>query len=294
MDKKESFLQYLLTEKRYSQHTVRSYKNDLEQFLLWISPQELAADPEKITSVHVRAWMISLLEGGYSSVSVHRKVSALRAFFRYLRSHGMITGDPMARVILPKRAKTLPVFVGEDSLANLLDNFDFGDNFSGIRDRTIIEMLYLTGMRRSELISLKDWNVDLSSCSVRVMGKRSKERVIPLIKSFAASLEKYLNARSEAGFPSAESFFISARGNKMYDKSVYNIVKRYLTMVTTIEKKSPHVLRHTFATHMLNHGADLNSIKELLGHASLSATQVYTHNTFEQLKKVYKQAHPRA
>jgi len=294
MDKKESFLQYLLSEKRYSQHTVRSYKNDLEQFLLWISPQELAADPEKITSVHVRAWMISLLEGGYSSVSVHRKVSALRAFFRYLRRHGIITGDPMARVILPKRAKTLPVFVGEDSLANLLDNFDFGDNFSGIRDKTIIEMLYLTGMRRSELIGLKDGNVDLSSCSVRVMGKRSKERVIPLIKSFTASLEKYLNARSEAGFPSAVSFFISARGNKMYDKSVYNIVKRYLTMVTTIEKKSPHVLRHTFATHMLNHGADLNSIKELLGHASLSATQVYTHNTFEQLKKVYKQAHPRA
>ncbi len=161
MDKKESFLQYLLSEKRYSQHTVRSYKNDLEQFLLWISPQELATDPEKITSVHVRAWMISLLEGGYSSVSVHRKVSALRAFFRYLRRHGFITGDPMARVILPKRAKTLPVFVGEDSLANLLDNFDFGDNFSGIRDRTIIEMLYLTGMRRSELIGLKDGNVDL-------------------------------------------------------------------------------------------------------------------------------------
>jgi integrase/recombinase XerC len=294
MDKKESFLQYLLSEKRYSQHTVRSYKNDLEQFLLWITPEELASMPEKITSVHVRAWMISLLEGGYSAVSVHRKVSALRAFFKYLRKHGLISSDPMSRVILPKRSKTLPVFIAEESLENLLENFHFGDDFSGIRDKTIIEMLYLTGMRRSELIGLCDDDVDLSSGVVRVMGKRSKERVIPLINSFIKSLEKYLNARREAGFSSAGRFFISATGNKMYDKSVYNIVKRYLTMVTTVEKKSPHVLRHTFATHMLNHGADLNSIKEFLGHASLSATQVYTHNTFEQLKKVYKQAHPRA
>lgn len=294
MDKKESFFQYLVTEKRYSQHTVRSYKNDLDQFFLWVSPRELADKPEDISAVHVRAWMVSLLENGYSPVSVHRKVSALRAFFRYMRRHGMSTGDPMAKIILPRRSKTLPVFVGEESLENLLDNFQFGDNFSGIRDKTIIEMLYLTGMRRSELIGLRSEDVDLSSGVVRVMGKRNKERVIPLISSFVKSLEVYLNARKEGGFALASWFFVTARGNKMYDKSVYNIVKRYLSMVTTVEKKSPHVLRHTFATHMLNHGADLNSIKELLGHANLSATQVYTHNTFEQLKKVYKQSHPRA
>jgi len=294
MNKKESFLQYLLTEKRYSQHTVRSYKNDLEQFLRWLSLPELTDKPEDITSADVRAWMVSLLELGYSSVSVHRKISALRSFFRYMRKHGMSTTDPMARVTLPKKAKTLPVFIDEGSLEKLLDIFHFGDNFPGIRDKTIVEMLYLTGMRRSELIGLRDEDVDLSSGVVRVMGKRSKERVIPLISSFVTSLRTYLDARSETGFASGTRFFITDKGNKMYDKSVYNIVKRYLSMVTTVEKKSPHVLRHTFATHMLNHGADLNSIKELLGHASLSATQVYTHNTFEQLKKVYKQAHPRA
>jgi len=294
MDKKESFLQYLQTEKRYSQHTVRSYRNDLEQFFRWISPPELEQNPEEITSVHVRSWMVSLLEGGYSSVSVHRKVSALRAFFRYLRRHGMSSNDPMARVILPKRAKTLPVFVEEESLERLLEDFHFGENFSGIRDKTIVEMLYLTGMRRSELIGLRDEDLDLSSGVVRVMGKRSKERIIPLVGSFIQTLQAYLAARSEEGFSRSPAFFITEKGNKMYDKSVYNIVKRYLSMVTTIEKRSPHVLRHTFATHMLNHGADLNSIKELLGHANLSATQVYTHNTFEQLKKVYNKAHPRA
>lgn len=293
MDKKESFFKYLLTEKRYSQHTVRSYRNDLEQFLGSL-PQELAQKPEDITSAHVRAWMVSMLGEGYSTVSVHRKVSALRAFFGYLRRHGMITGDPMARVILPRRSKTLPVFVGEESLEKLLDDFHFGENFSGIRDKTIVEMLYLTGMRRSELIGLRDEDIDLTSGVVRVMGKRSKERIIPLISSFTETLKAYLVARSDAGYSRGQAFFITDRGNKMYDKSVYNIVRRYLSMVTTVEKKSPHVLRHTFATHMLNHGADLNSIKEILGHANLSATQVYTHNTFEQLKKVYNKAHPRA
>jgi len=187
----------------------------------------------------------------------------------------------------------VPVQTIEEALDKLLDDYQFGDNFSGVRDRTIIEFLYLTGMRRSELISLRDEDVDISSGQVRVMGKRSKQRVIPLAGSFIKSIEAYRESRSREGL-AGDWFFVTGKGNKMYDKGVYNIVKRYLSMVTTVEKKSPHVLRHTFATHMLNHGADLNSIKELLGHASLSATQVYTHNTFEQLKKVYKQAHPRA
>jgi integrase/recombinase XerC len=224
---------------------------------------------------------------------VHRKMSALRAFFRYMRKHGFSNTDPMSGLKLPKLAKQLPVFVAEEALDKLLDDYQFGDNFSGVRDRTIIEFLYLTGMRRSELISLRDEDVDISSGQVRVMGKRSKQRVIPLAGSFIKSIEAYRESRSREGL-AGDWFFVTGKGNKMYDKGVYNIVKRYLSMVTTVEKKSPHVLRHTFATHMLNHGADLNSIKELLGHASLSATQVYTHNTFEQLKKVYKQAHPRA
>ncbi|MGB8358911.1 MAG: tyrosine-type recombinase/integrase [Bacteroidales bacterium] len=293
MDKKESFLQYIRTEKRYSRHTVTSYKNDLDQFFEWLGVNAPDLAPEGVTSGEVRAWMISLIERGCATGTVHRKMSALRAFFRYMRKHGMSSTDPMAGLKLPKKAKQLPVFVAEEALDRLLDDYQFGDNFSGVRDRTIIEFLYLTGMRRSELISLRDGDVDLSSGQVRVTGKRNKQRVIPLAGSFIKSLEVYLESRRKAGH-AGDWFFVTEKGNKMYDKSVYNIVKRYLSMVTTVEKKSPHVLRHTFATHMLNHGADLNSIKELLGHASLSATQVYTHNTFEQLKKVYKQAHPRA
>lgn len=293
MERKESFLQYIRTEKRYSRHTVRSYQNDLNQFFSWLTGYGPELMPDTVTSVEVRAWMVSLLEGGCAITTVHRKMSALRAFFRYMRRHGMSSNDPMSALKLPKKPKQLPVFVAEDSLEKLLDLYQFGDNFSGIRDRTIIEFLYLTGMRRSELISLRDEDIDLSSAQVRVTGKRNKQRIIPLTGTFIKSLEVYMEARAKA-VPGGDWFFLTGKGSRMYDKGVYNIVKRYLSMVTTVEKRSPHVLRHTFATHMLNHGADLNSIKELLGHASLSATQVYTHNTFEQLKKVYKQAHPRA
>jgi integrase/recombinase XerC len=293
MEKKESFLQYIRTEKRYSRNTVTSYKNDLDQFFEWLEMNNPGFSIDSVTLAEVRGWMVSLLEGGAATGTVHRKMSALRAFFRYLRKHGIISTDPMSGLKLPRKAKQLPVFVAEEALDRLLDEFEFGNNFSGIRDRTIVEFLYLTGMRRSELINLRDEDVDLFSGQVRVTGKRGKQRVIPLAPGFIKSVEKYISARRESGL-AVQWFFVTNRGNKMYDKGVYNIVKRYLSMVTTVEKKSPHVLRHTFATHMLNHGADLNSIKELLGHASLSATQVYTHNTFEQLKKVYKQAHPRA
>ncbi|HOC48886.1 MAG TPA: tyrosine-type recombinase/integrase [Bacteroidales bacterium] len=293
MNTKESFLQYISTEKRYSRHTVTSYKNDIDQFMGWLEEVRPGADLVSVIHADVRGWMVSLLEGGASAGTVHRKMSALRTLFRYMRRHELITADPMAGLKLPKKPKQLPVFVAEDALMKLLDEFRFGDNFSGIRDRTVVEFLYLTGMRRSELTGLRDADVDLSAGQVRVTGKRNKQRVIPLAAGFVKSLRLYIEARDGQGFQGGW-FFVTDRGNKMYDKAVYNIVTRYLAMVTTIEKKSPHVLRHTFATHMLNYGADLNSIKELLGHASLSATQVYTHNTFEQLKKIYKQAHPRA
>ena len=293
MEIKESFLQYISTEKRYSRHTVISYNNDLDQFIAWLEEFRPGCDLFSVTHADVRGWMVFLLEGGASASTVHRKMSALRTLFRYMRRHELINADPMAGLKLPKKPKQLPVFVAEDALSKLLDEFRFGDNFSGIRDRTVVEFLYLTGMRRSELTGLRDADVDLSAGQVRVTGKRDKQRVIPLTAGFVKSLRSYIEAREEKGF-SGGWFFVTDRGNKMYDRSVYNIVTRYLAMVTTVEKKSPHVLRHTFATHMLNRGADLNSIKELLGHASLSATQVYTHNTFEQLKKIYKQAHPRA
>ena len=293
MNTKESFLQYISTEKRYSRHTVTSYKNDIDQFMGWLEEVRPGADLVSVTHADVRGWMVSLLEVRASAGTVHRKMSALRTLFRYMRRHELITADPMAGLKLPKKPKQLPVFVAEDALAKLLDEFRFGDNFSGLRDRTVVEFLYLTGMRRSELTGLRDADVDLSAGQVRVTGKRDKQRVIPLAAGFVKSLRSYIEAREEKGF-SGGWFFVTDRGNKMYDRAVYNIVTRYLAMVTTVEKKSPHVLRHTFATHMLNYGADLNSIKELLGHASLSATQVYTHSTFEQLKKIYKQAHPRA
>jgi integrase/recombinase XerC len=295
MDHKESFLQYLQVEKRYSPLTVRSYINDLDQFDNHLKSKDLPYQPGTITSHDVRSWIVDLIENNYSSVSIHRKISSLRVFYRYLRKEGFVKNDPFEKVVLPKMKKRLPVFVEESSLDNLLDNFEFGDDFQGIRNRSIIEMLYLTGMRRSELTGLRDPDVDINGATVKVTGKRNKQRIIPLLKSFTLSLEKYIKARNEA-FPGfrAEWFFVGNKGNKLYDKYVYNVVRKYLSMVTTIEKKSPHILRHTFATHMLNHGADLNSIKEFLGHANLSATQIYTHNSFEKLKKIYEQAHPRA
>ena len=294
MGHKESFLQYLKIEKRYSPHTVRSYQNDLDQFFSFLSENEMPVNPGEITSHQVRAWIVNLMEHSISSVSVHRKLSCLRVFFRYLRKEGVIKSDPLEKVVLPKRKKQLPQFIGEEALDTLLDNNNFGDDFSGIRNRTIIEMLYLTGMRRAELIGLHNNDIDLREATVKVTGKRNKQRIIPLAKPFVTRLEEYIRLRDDVMKNDNDGwFFITDKGNKLYDRYVYDIVKGYLSMVTTIEKKSPHVLRHTFATHMLNHGADLNAIKEFLGHASLSATQVYTHNTFEKLKKIYKQAHPR-
>lgn len=295
MNNKESFLQYLKIEKRYSLHTVRSYLNDLDQFMIFLEKSGHSDEPGDVTSHDVRAWIVSMMDTGYSAVSVHRKISCLRVYYRYLRKEGIVKSDPLQKVVLPKRRKSLPVFVEEKAMGKLLDDYGFGDDFAGIRNRTILEMLYLTGMRRSELIGLRNSDVDLADATVKVTGKRNKQRIIPIVKPFIKRLEEYINKRNEQKRgEGGEWFFITDKGNKLYDKSVYNIVIRYLAAVTTADRKSPHVLRHTFATHMLNSGADLNSIKELLGHANLSATQVYTHNTFEKLKKIYKQAHPRA
>jgi len=295
MDHKESFLQYLRVEKRYSPLTVRSYINDLDQFENHLISDGFSGNPSDITTSDIRSWIVSLVEKGYTAKSVHRKISSLRVFYRFLLKGGYVVSDPAVKVVLPKIRKRLPEFVAETSMDKLLDGNEFGDDFAGIRNSVIIEMLYTTGMRRAELTGLKDTDVDIQGATVKVTGKRNKQRIIPLLNPFILRLEQYIKVRNE-NFPDRPGgwFFISDRGNKMYDKYVYNTVRRYLAMVTTIEKKSPHILRHSFATHMLNRGADLNSIKEFLGHASLSATQVYTHNSFEQLRKIYKQAHPRA
>jgi integrase/recombinase XerC len=295
MNNKESFLQYLQAERRYSSHTVRSYSNDLSQFEEFLSSLGQPTDPVPVTSHDIRAWVVSLMDNNYSPVSVHRKISCLRVYYRFLLKEGVVKSDPLGKVVLPKTKKSLPVFVEEEAMGQLLDSSGFTAGFEGIRDMIIIEMLYLTGMRRAELIGLRNSDIDLSEGTVKVTGKRNKQRIIPLLNQFIRHVEEYLAVRNEK-FPdrNPEWFLVTDKGNKLYGKYVYNTVKNYLSTVTTIEKRSPHVLRHTFATHMLNRGADLNSIKELLGHSNLSATQIYTHNTFEKLMKIYKQAHPRA
>ena len=294
MDYKESFLKYLQAGKHYSPNTLLSYGNDLDKFAAFIGNSDKSGDLTTVTSYDIRGWIMKMIDEGYSTVSVHRKISCLRSFYRYMLMEGNIKKNPLDGVVLPRRKKRLPVFVDESALDKLLDDYDFGDDFKGLRNRTIIEMLYTTGMRRAELTGLKCTDVDFYENTVKVTGKRNKQRIIPLVISFVPKLEDYMVKREEVFGTDEGWLFMTDSGKKMYDRYVYGIVNSYLSLVTTMEKKSPHVLRHSFATHMLNRGADLNSIKELLGHASLSATQVYTHNTFEKLKEVYKRAHPRA
>ncbi|MBN2633735.1 MAG: tyrosine-type recombinase/integrase [Bacteroidales bacterium] len=296
MGHKESFLKYLQTEKRYSPHTVRSYGNDLDQFFSFLIQNEMSSDASEINSHHIRSWIVNMIDNQIKPVSVHRKISCLRVFFKWLRKERLISGDPLEKIVLPKRSRRLPVFVPENDLEKLLDENYFGDDFRGIRNRTVVEMLYLTGIRRAELTALRTADIDLAEQVIKVTGKRNKQRMIPLTGPFTVRLREYMKAREgfSEGKEQVDWLFVSDRGNKLYDKFVYNLVRKYLSMVSTIEKKSPHILRHTFATHMLNRGASLNAIKEFLGHANLSATQVYTHNTFDKLKKIYKQAHPRA
>ncbi|MGE0089409.1 MAG: tyrosine-type recombinase/integrase [Bacteroidales bacterium] len=289
------FLKYLQFEKRFSINTVKSYSNDLTQFMYFIENQFAISEPEKANEKAIRYWIVYLMDNGFSSITVNRKISTLKTFYKFLTIQGFIRINPMDRVVSPKAKKKIPLFVEEKQIAILLDDVLFGENFSGIRNRTVIETFYNTGIRLSELIGLKHKDIDLYNNTLKVLGKRQKERIIPIHSSFAKSLKDYMQSKSsEFGNLEHDYFFVTDKGEKLYEKMVYRIVNKYLSLVSTIDKKSPHVLRHTFATHMLNHGADLNAIKELLGHANLSATQVYTHNTFEKLKTIYKQAHPRA
>jgi len=288
------FLQYIQYIKHYSPHTVNAYRKDLEQFFLYCS-----ADPEteesSIGHPIIRGWIVELMESGNSARTTNRKISALKTYFRYLLKEGIISTNPVTRVLTPKSGKKLPVFVNENQMNILLDEVSFGDDFDGLRNRMIIETFYNTGTRRAELINLKVSDVDISQQQIKVLGKRNKERIIPLSRSFCDDLGKYMMAR-DAKYPGDEEgwLFLTHAGKKIYPRMLHRIVTQFLSLVTTADRKSPHVLRHTFATHLLNQGADLNAIKELLGHANLSATEVYTHNTFEKLKSVYNQAHPRA
>jgi len=293
MTRIENFLIYLQAEKRYASHTIKAYKNDLNQFHAFC--QEEDKEGMDLHFRTIRSWVVHLMDSGYSSRSVHRKLTSLRTYCKYLIRLGELDSNPLDRVLKPKLNKRVPAFVEEAKMDQLLDEFEFGDDFKGARNRLVLDLLYQTGMRRSELIHLSTGALNLPGSSLKVAGKRNKERIIPLNAGLTQSIGHYLQIRKDVvQNPEEDRLIVTERGTPVYDKLIYRIVSKYLALVTTLDKKSPHVLRHTFATHMLNSGADLNAIKELLGHANLSATQVYTHNTFKKLKSIYNQAHPRA
>ena len=284
---KEKFLRFLEHEKRYSVHTLKSYSTDLEQFIQFLSSEFQVNTVENINFQFVRSWIARLLSNNISTRSVNRKITTLKTYFRFLLQENIIKQSPMQKIISPKISKRLPVFVEEIKMDELLNEIDFGEGFFSQRDRLILELFYFTGIRLSELINLKNTDVDFSNSTILVLGKRNKERLLPLTSDILSKIKK-LNTSNKSQF-----LFTTEKGKQISAKQVYRLVNKYLSMVTSLDKKSPHILRHTFATHMLNNGADINAIKELLGHANLSATQAYTHNTIKKLKTVYKQAHPR-
>ena len=287
---KQKFICYLSSERRLSQNTIVSYSNDLDQFYFFLNEHYNITSKISEVSFHiVRNWVANLFENGIQSRSINRKISTLKTFFKYLEREELIEVNPMLKVVGPKASKGLPLFVKENEIELLLEEVIFDSGFIGKRDKLIIEIFYLTGMRLTELINIRVTDIDFHNNSIKVIGKRNKERIIPLSKSIINTIQSFIYE-----FDLKEFLITSSKGNKVYSKLVYRVVRKYLSKITSINKKSPHILRHTFATHMLNNGADINAIKDLLGHSNLNATQVYTHNTVEKLKSIYKQAHPRA
>lgn len=288
----DSFFDYLTYEKKYSVHTITSYKNDIRQFIIFINPNEELFTPKDINYQQIRTWVANLIKDKITAKSVNRKLSSLKSFFKYLQRQQIIDYNPMAKISGPKTPKRLPIFVDEHQLEDLFSVVKFENGFNGLRDYLILDLFYQTGIRRSELTHLKELDVDLFNSTIKVFGKRNKERIIPISLTLKRNLESYLKVKEEHHF-SNPMLLVSEKDQALNEQFVYNIVKKYLSQITTIKKRSPHVLRHSFATHLLNNGADINAVKDLLGHANLSATQVYTHNTIDKLKKSYKQAHPR-
>ncbi len=293
----DRFESYLKHEKRCSVHTLKAYLSDLEQFTSFIQA-EYDKDQSISTSSHkqIRTWIVYLLDDqDLNTASVNRKISALKTYFRFVKKEGIREDNPMQKVISPRQKKRLPEFVEEKGMHQLFDEITFSNDFEGQRNKLILQTLYFTGIRLSELIGIKIRDIDFYQGYLTVLGKRNKERQLPLTMPMLNEVKSYLESRDELEVIQDQEFlFLTAKGRQIYPSLVYDIVKTNLNLVTTIKKKSPHVIRHSFATHMLNNGADLHTIKELLGHANLAATQVYTHNTFEKLKSIYNQAHPRA
>lgn len=288
----QPFLAYLQFEKRYSRHTLLSYENDLVSFFDYLIATYGSCPLNEVSHLFVRGWLASLKEAGLTSKTLNRKISTLKSFFKYAVKTGAVAQTPMSKVVAPKIEKRLPVYVEENQMDTLLRHVEFADDWEGKTDRLMLVLLYSTGMRLSELINLKESAVN--SSQIKVLGKGNKERIIPISPAVYTEVVGYLGAKKENGIEGSEALLVTAKGKPLSPRKVYSSVKHYLSQVTTIEKRSPHVLRHTFATHLMNNGADLNAVKELLGHSSLAATQVYTHNTIEKLKDVYKRAHPKA
>ncbi|PJJ84113.1 integrase/recombinase XerC [Mucilaginibacter auburnensis] len=306
----ERFIQYIQFEKRYSPHTVSAYQSDLGQFIAFLNnpegiepPPELTiTHPDQITHHHIRNWMVDMMGNEIASRSVSRKIATLRKYFKFLLADGIIIVNPASKINTPKVPKNLPVVVEDAKLTQMLDGAlngsgtpIFNEDFAGTRDKLVVEMLFGTGMRLAELVGLKETDIDKYEGTVKVLGKRNKQRIIPLNNELKLLLERYLLLKKSENFSNNSlTLIVTNKGTDVYPKLIYLIVQKYLSHISTQSKRSPHVLRHTFATSLLNKGADLNAIKELLGHANLSATQIYTHNSVERLKSIYKLAHPKA
>ena len=289
-----SFISYLKFEKRYSGHSVIAYENDLLQFSEYLSKTYELNEASQVRHTQIRSWLVSLMEHKVGARSINRKISSLKSYFKFLMKTGVVIKDPMKKVQSPKTAKRLPVFVEEKNIGEFIASYPFEDDYEGMRNKTILLLFYSTGMRSSELMNLEVKDLDFYNQSIKVLGKGNKERLIPFGGEIKELLHHYLKMRKKTFAIETDKLFLTDNGAPIYQRMIYRIINSQLQILTTVEKKSPHVLRHSFATHMLNNGADINAIKEILGHANLSATQVYTHNTIDKLKNIYKQAHPKA
>lgn len=293
----QPFLDYLKFQKRYSRHTITSYQNDLVSFFDFVFSQFGEMPLSELTASLIRSWLAYLKEQGMESRSVNRKISALKSFFKYQLKEGRLTASPMVTIISPKNKKRLPQYVDEKGTETLFTHVEFDDSWKGKTESLVMQLFYNTGMRQAELVGLKESQIDKANRQVKVLGKGNKERVIPVSQELMSVIVSYMqDKRKQFAEYDQEYVLINEKGRKLYPRYVYNIVRKVLSApgVTTIEKRSPHILRHTFATHLMNNGADINAVKELLGHSSLAATQVYTHNTIDKLKDIYKKAHPKA
>ena len=291
----QPFLDYLKFEKRFSQHTIISYQTDLIAFFDYIQLTYDGVSIDQLSHTYIRSWLAQLKDGGMTAKSINRKISTLRSFFKYGMKMGWLEQTPMTKINAPKNEKRLPRFVAKKDVDTLFNHVTFTDDWKGRTDRLVFLILYNTGMRLSELINLKEDSVDFYNHTIKVLGKGNKERIIPMSNDLANEIKKYLLEKKKLSIScESKELLVEEKGRKLAPRKIYSTVKFYLGLVTTIDKKSPHILRHSFATHLTNNGADLNAVKELLGHSSLAATQVYTHNTIEKLKNIYKQAHPKA